>query len=96
MNKITADDIRRLANVIRLNVSEAEVTEFTEQLNEAITYANNLNELSVAEIQPTTHVIRANNVFREDKVIAKISNEEALQNVPEHEDGLVKVPAILE
>lgn len=96
MSGITEDQTRRVAEMARLKLTDEEVKMFTKQLDELIEYAEQLNELPTDNIEPTSHVAELKNVMREDRARTWISREEALKNVPEQKDGLIKVPAILE
>lgn len=96
MSGITEDQTRRVAEMARLKLTDEEVKMFTKQLDELIEYAEQLNELPTDNIEPTSHVAELKNVMREDRARTWISREEALKNVPEQKDGLIKVPVILE
>jgi aspartyl-tRNA(Asn)/glutamyl-tRNA(Gln) amidotransferase subunit C len=96
MSRITEEQVKHVANLARLQLSEKEVELFTKQLDDIISYAEQLNELDVENVEPTTHVLDLKNVLREDKSRKWISREEALKNAPEEQDGQVKVPSILE
>lgn len=96
MSRITEEQTRHVANLARLKLTDEEVELFTKQLDDIIAYAEQLNELSTEDVEPTSHVFDLKNVTREDKARKWISREEALENAPDHMDGLVKVPAILE
>jgi aspartyl-tRNA(Asn)/glutamyl-tRNA(Gln) amidotransferase subunit C len=72
-----------------------EKEKFTEQLNAILEHADALNKLDTSNIQPTAHPLPLQNVFREDIAKPGFSNEEALANAPEREDGYFKVPKIV-
>ncbi|HBS44819.1 MAG TPA: Asp-tRNA(Asn)/Glu-tRNA(Gln) amidotransferase GatCAB subunit C, partial [Paenibacillus sp.] len=74
---------------------EEEAT-FTEQMNAILQYAEKLNELDTENVKPTTHVLQVSNVMRDDVVKESLTQEEALLNAPDDEDGHFKVPAVLE
>lgn len=96
MSRITKDQVKHVAHLARLSFTEEEAEKFTEQLGNIITMAEQLNELDVENIEPTTHVLDMKNVLREDKPRKWLTQEEALANAPEQQDGQVKVPPILE
>lgn len=93
---ITNQDVQHVAKLARLNLSEEEETQLTEQLNAILQYAEKLNELDTDEIEPTTHVLHVSNVMREDEVRESLPIEKVMLNAPDEEDGQIKVPAILE
>ena len=92
---ITKKDVEHVALLARLELTEAEKEKFTEQLNAILEYADALKKLDTANVQPTAHPLPLNNVFREDTARPGISNEDALANAPEQEDGFFKVPKIV-
>lgn len=93
---ITVKDVQHVAKLARLQLSPEEEATFTEQMNAILQYAEKLNELDTENVKPTTHVLQVSNVMREDVVKESLSQEEALLNAPEDEDGHFKVPAVLE
>ncbi|MCM3749068.1 Asp-tRNA(Asn)/Glu-tRNA(Gln) amidotransferase subunit GatC [Paenibacillus pasadenensis] len=93
---ITVQDVEHVANLARLELSAEEKEQFTGQLNAILKYAEKLGELDTEGVEPTSHVLPVTNVMREDAVKESLSNETALQNAPDDEDGQFKVPAVLE
>jgi aspartyl-tRNA(Asn)/glutamyl-tRNA(Gln) amidotransferase subunit C len=93
---ITKKDVEHVANLARLELSDAEKEQFEDQLNAILKYAEKLNELNTDGIEPTSHVLPLANVMREDKVKASLPIEKVLLNAPEEEDGHFKVPPVLE
>ena len=93
---ITVKDVEHVANLARLDLSETEKAQFTEQLNAILKYADKLNELDTANVEPTSHVLPLANVMREDETRPSWPIEQVLANAPDEEDGHFKVPAVLE
>jgi len=93
---ITIKDVEHVANLARLDLSDAEKEQFTGQLNAILTYAEKLNQLDTDGIEPTSHVLPLANVMREDEVKSSWPVEKVLRNAPEEEDGQFRVPAVLE
>ncbi len=96
VSRLTEEQTQKFAEAARLKLTDAETKQYTEQLGKWIEYAENLNELPLEGVEPAASVSSVKNALREDKVKPWIERDEALQNVPEHKDGLIKVPAILE
>lgn len=96
MTKITKDEVKHVAHLARLNIDEQEAEKFAEQLGSIITFAEQLNELDTENVEPTTHVLDMKNILREDKPVDGLPREQVLKNAPDHQDGQVKVPTILE
>jgi len=94
--KIDPAQVRRVAQLARLELSEAEIAQFSVQLSAIVEYIEKLNELDTEHVEPLAHCLPICNVFREDAVQPSLSNEQALANAPDAGDGYFKVPKILE
>jgi aspartyl-tRNA(Asn)/glutamyl-tRNA(Gln) amidotransferase subunit C len=90
------DEVKHVANLARLAITEKEVEELTNDLDAIISFAEELNELDTENVEPTSHVLDMKNVFREDVSKPGLPVEEVLKNAPDHENGQIKVPAIIE
>ncbi len=93
---ITIKDVEHVANLARLELSEQEKEQFAGQLSAILKYAEKLEELNTDHVEPTSHVLPVTNVMRDDVNRDSVSNEVALKNAPDDEDGQFKVPAVLE
>ncbi|WP_085505287.1 Asp-tRNA(Asn)/Glu-tRNA(Gln) amidotransferase subunit GatC [Thalassobacillus devorans] len=96
MSRISKEEVKHVANLARLAISEKEADMFTKQLDDIITYAEQLNELDTTDVEPTTHVLDLKNVMRKDEPRKWLEKEDVLKNAPDHKDGQFKVPSILE
>lgn len=96
MSRISEEQVRHVANLARLAITDEEVETFTAQLDSIIQFAEQLNELDTTGVKPTSHVLDMKNVLREDKSEPGLPREEVLKNAPDHEDGQIRVPAIIE
>jgi aspartyl-tRNA(Asn)/glutamyl-tRNA(Gln) amidotransferase subunit C len=95
MSRISIDQVKHVANLARLAITEDEAEKFTKQLDAIITFAEQLNELDTENVEPTSHVLDIKNVLREDIPQKGLPQEEVLKNAPEEKDGQFKVPSIL-
>ena len=95
MEKLTKEEVKHVANLARLAISEEEAEKFAEQLGKITDFAEQLNELDTTNVEPTTHVLPLVNVMREDVAVKGLDREVMMLNVKEQEDGQVKVPAIM-
>ena len=93
---ITIKDVEHVANLARLDLSEDEKSKFAEQLNAILKYAEKLNELDTEDVPPTSHVLPIANVMREDEKRPSMPVEKVMANAPDEEDGMFRVPAVLE
>ncbi|MBS4209573.1 Asp-tRNA(Asn)/Glu-tRNA(Gln) amidotransferase subunit GatC [Bacillus sp. FJAT-50079] len=96
MSGISKEQVLHVANLARLEINDGEAEKFTKELAQMIEMAETLNQLDTANIEPTTHVFNQKNVMREDVVTEGLPIEQVMKNVPDHQDGLIKVPTIIE
>lgn len=94
--KITREEVAHIARLARLEIDEAEMERYTGQLNAILEYADRLNQIDTAHIVPTAHVLPIRNVFRDDVTRPSLPREDALANAPEEEDGMFRVPRVIE
>ncbi|KKE78880.1 Asp-tRNA(Asn)/Glu-tRNA(Gln) amidotransferase subunit GatC [Oceanobacillus caeni] len=95
MADISKEQVKHVAHLARLAVTEEEVEQLTKDLGAIIDYAEQLNELDTENVEPTTHVLEMKNVMRKDEARQWITQEEALKNAPDKKDGQFRVPSIL-
>lgn len=95
MADITKEQVEHVAHLARLAVTDEEVENLAKDLSAIIEYAEQLNELDTDNVEPTTHVLDLKNVMRKDEPKEWITQEEALKNAPDAEDGQFRVPSIL-
>lgn len=96
MSRISMDQVKHVAHLARLAITEDEAANLTKQLDAIITFAEQLNELDTDNVEPTSHVLELKNVLREDVAKKGLPREDVLKNAPDHQDGQIKVPSILE
>ncbi|OKO91679.1 Asp-tRNA(Asn)/Glu-tRNA(Gln) amidotransferase subunit GatC [Geobacillus proteiniphilus] len=96
MSRISIDQVKHVADLARLAITDEEAEMFTKQLDAIITFAEQLNELDTEDVPPTSHVLDMRNVMREDIPEPGLPREEVLKNAPDQQDGQFRVPAILE
>lgn len=94
--RIDEDQVRRVALLSRLELSDQEVTQFSGQLSAIVEYIEKLNELDTEGVEPLAHCLPVHNVLREDIPKPSLSNDAALANAPDREDEYFKVPKILD
>ena len=94
--KIDQAQVRKVAKLSRLDLTEAEVKEFTGQLSAILDYVEKMNELDTENVEPLAHCLPVSNVFREDSVKESLGTEETLSNAPQRDGKFFKVPKILD
>ena len=89
-------DVEKVALLARLELTEAEVDSFADQLSRILEYVEMLNEVSTDAVEPMAHAVEQANVFREDIACESIPRESALANAPKSDGQFFLVPRILE
>ncbi len=93
---VSLDDVRKVAHLARLELSEEEEARIAEDLGQMLDYVAALNELDTDNVLPTAHVLPISNVFREDTVMPSLPQAEALANAPSSGHGHFRVPKVIE
>ena len=94
--KIDQAEVQKVAKLSRLDLSKAELAEFTEQLSAVLEYIEKLNELDIDNVEPLAHCLPVKNVFRQDVVKESLGTEKTLANAPQRDEDFFKVPKILD
>ncbi len=84
-----------MALLSRLAFGPDELEEMKESMNSILTYMDELNQYDTDEVEPMAHAVEQYNVMRDDVPHTSFTNEEALMNAPEKENGYFKVPKIM-
>lgn len=92
---VTIQDVEHVAALARLSFSEEEKLMLTHQLNDILRYMEQLNTLDTSGVDPLSHVIPLQNVFREDTLQPSLPREEALKNAPASNGQFFKVPKVI-
>ena len=90
---ISREQVVHVARLARLALTEEELERFGEQLSAILEAVGKVAELDLADVEPTSHPLDLVNVFGEDEPRASLSQEEALVNAPDPDDGFFAVPA---
>ncbi len=90
------EEVLHIAELVKLSLTEEEVTLYRQQLTEILDTMAKLNELNTDDIPPTAQVTPQRNVFREDRVRDWLSTSDALANAPDTSDGFIRVKPVLE
>ena len=86
----------RIADLAKLRVLPQEREKIAAQMQEMITFANQLGEQDTSGVEPMAHVIPISNRFRKDQLIPSFDREALLQNAPKQWDGYYLVPRVVE
>ena len=92
---IDRQQVRYIAHLARLELSEQEEEKFTRQLREILAWVDKLKELDTSKVPFTSHVLPLSNVFREDGLKESLSEKEALLNAPQKKRSHFQVPKVI-
>lgn len=96
MSTITNDDVRHLAQLSSLQMSDAEAELLRVGIEKIINYINKLDKLDTDGVEPTYQVTGLQNVWRDDEIIdSSVSRQQLLALAAEQSDNCVKVPKVL-
>ena len=68
---ISKDEVKHIANLSKLNLTDEELEKYTNELSDIVDMANQLSSIDVEGVKPTAHILNIQNVFREDIQISK-------------------------
>lgn len=88
--------VRLIAKLSRLRLSDDEVRLFTGQLAEILDYVGQIEALNTEGVEPLAHALPVTNVLREDEPRKGLSSAQALANAPDVERDCFRVPAVLD
>jgi aspartyl-tRNA(Asn)/glutamyl-tRNA(Gln) amidotransferase subunit C len=94
--KLTVEQVRHVAELARLGLSEEEMEQLSGELSKILDYIDQLEQLDTSSVEPTAQVGGLVDVFREDQVLPSLPVDDALANAPDREDGYFRVKAMQE
>lgn len=93
--QVSKEEILHIAKLANLNLNDEEVEKYKDNLQEILNFANVVNNANVEGLKETIGANDAYNVFRKDEIVQNSSQEELLQNAPEKQEGMFKIPKVL-
>lgn len=93
---ITANEVKHVASLAKLEFTDEELQKFTGQMDEIINMVEQLGEVDTTDVPVTSTVTEEVNVMREDVAVKGTDRTLLMKNVTEEKDGLIKVPAIID
>ena len=95
MDKITREEVQKVAQLARLELNEDQITNHAEQLEKILEYIKQLQKIDTDNIPCTTRAIEVVNAFRKDEKKYYENTNELLDLAPSREDKFFKVPKII-
>jgi aspartyl-tRNA(Asn)/glutamyl-tRNA(Gln) amidotransferase subunit C len=93
---LSTHEVRKVALLARLKLTDAELEKFTTQLNQIVGYVEQLQQLNTDDVEPLAHPLPVKNVFRADEVLPSLPADKALANAPKHDAEFYLVPPVLD
>lgn len=93
---LTIEEVRHIAHLARLKLTPDEEARYAEQLSDILDYAARLNQVDTSAIPPTATVLPLRAPLRSDEVRPCPTRERMLQNAPDEEQGMFRVPPVLD
>ena len=78
---IQKKDVKHIAKLARLKLTDKEIDYFSEQLGQIIGYIDQLKEVNTSSVEPTSHVTAIRNIFRADSVKNSLKKDNCLKNI---------------
>ena len=93
--QVSKEEILHIAKLANLNIKEEEIEEYRKNLQDILNFANTINNVETENISETIGSTSNVNVFREDEVKQYEDLEALLQNAPDKEDNMFKIPKVI-
>ena len=94
--KVSLEEVDRIASLSMLSLTEEKRLMLQQNLSDILEHAERLNELDTEGVEPTTYILKQENVLRVDAPGKEWERKEVLKNAPEKEDGYFAVPKVVE
>ena len=99
MSKITIDEVKRIAALSRIAITEAEASAMAVELGGIVEFVEQLQKVDTTGIEPTSQVTGLEDVWRADEIRPESDNipqDQLLKNAPAQQDGYVKVRRVMQ
>lgn len=93
---VSREEVQHVAQLARLDFSAEKEAQMADELSRILDYVDKLNELDTSGVPPMSHVLDVTNVFRADKVHARIDRAEALELAPNIDGKYYQVPKVID
>lgn len=93
--KISKEEILHVAHLARLELDDAAIDKFADQIGTVLEYVDQLKSVDTEGVKPTSHAISLTNAFREDEPREHLETEKVLANAPQSEEGSFIVPKVV-
>jgi len=93
---LTPDDVRRIANLARIEITDAQTQATLAQLNDIFAMIERMQRVDTTGVEPMAHPLGGVQRLRDDRATEQIDRERNMSNAPAQQDGLFLVPRVIE
>ena len=93
--EVSKEEILHIANLAKLKLNEEEIPEYIKNLQDILNFANIVNKAPIDGLDTAIGAIDNYNIFRKDEIKVFEDNKALLQNAPEQEDNMFKIPKVI-
>ena len=94
--KVSKDEIRHIANLASLNLTETEVEKYANNMDNILNFAETINGIDTNSVDEAITAIPEYNVFRKDEINEFEDNDALLANAPSKEDNMFIIPKVID
>ncbi len=94
--KLSLEEVLHIARLARLDLTEAEIARYSEQLSDLLEHFEVLQQVDTEGVPPTAQSVELRSIMRDDKVEPSLPPEDVLANAPRREDFFFRVRPVLE
>ena len=92
---ISKEEILHIAELADLNIKEEEVNDYAKNLQDILEFAEIINNVNTENVKESVGTLEISNVFRKDEIKEFEDKESLLQNAPEKENNMFKIPKVI-
>ncbi len=98
MSNLTDDQVKHVAKLAKLSLTDDEVKKYKDQLSNILSHIEELSQVDVAGIEPTSQTTELTNVFRDDEILEEriLTSEQVFLNAKNQENNQFKVDAVID
>ncbi|MFA6349750.1 MAG: Asp-tRNA(Asn)/Glu-tRNA(Gln) amidotransferase subunit GatC [Candidatus Omnitrophota bacterium] len=93
---LNKDTVKYTAHLARLELEPEQLEKLSGQLKDILGFIDSLSQLDITNVEPTSHILPINNIFREDVPKGSLALDKVLQNAPRVKDNFFSVPKVIE
>lgn len=95
MTQLKAEEVKKISHLARLNLSEDQLEKFSRQMNQILSFMEELQGLNTEGIEPTSHAFQQQTPLRPDEVHSQKTSEKILTQAPEAQAPYFVVPRVI-